>query len=408
MHRFAAVEQSKEGFWGEHDRSLPTPGYDYTTYTGVALYYELSHDPVALEALRRGLTFHEFFTYPNGWPADVLDDRNRYTIVPGWNRPGFDTWSEDNPPPAGNDESASKGQFGFSNFPDGRRYAELLTGFFRAGQVGYEDLGRLAQDALYYHRGPTGPIPQDLSSYTHRMTLPAGIRKSGSWVVCYSGLISTQALNNQYYLDRQGHLSIFHEKTGVIVTGAGSKDQPELATFTERVNGQLLHMPIGSRLSMSDGEDRLALAYNTFFSELVVPPPSADAVRFRFAITGTDGPSEDSCLVLQLYLHAGETLETGAGKTLVLGRNRVELSPEDLGGWIRTHGWRLRIDSGARLVWPVYPYSPYAGKPETGLAHAVGALSVPLRQKEPGDSYLNRRRQEIAFVLEVGAAGQPQ
>src|SRR5262249_23549408 len=32
----------------------------------------------------------------------------------------------------GNDESASKGQFGFSNFSDGRRYAEFLT-FFEEG-----------------------------------------------------------------------------------------------------------------------------------------------------------------------------------------------------------------------------------------------------------------------------------
>src|SRR5690349_6728151 len=48
MHRFAR-EQSVYGYWGEHERDLPTAGYDYTSYTGVALYYEHSHDPAALE-----------------------------------------------------------------------------------------------------------------------------------------------------------------------------------------------------------------------------------------------------------------------------------------------------------------------------------------------------------------------
>src|SRR5712692_5892557 len=38
LHRFAAVEQSPDGFWGEHERSLPTPGYDYNTYASLALY----------------------------------------------------------------------------------------------------------------------------------------------------------------------------------------------------------------------------------------------------------------------------------------------------------------------------------------------------------------------------------
>src|SRR5437773_2402186 len=69
---------------------------------------------------------------------------------------------------------------------------------------------RLAQDALYYHSGPKAPIPQDEPDYVRRLGVPAGMRKTGQWMVCLSGLISTQAIHNQYYLDRQGHLEIFH------------------------------------------------------------------------------------------------------------------------------------------------------------------------------------------------------
>ena len=114
-------EQSPDGYWGEHERSLPTPGYGYNTYASVALYAEWSRDPAAMKALRRGLDFHKFFTYPDGAPVEVLDDRNRYTLVAGWGDSGASTWPDPKSPPGGNDESASKGHFGFSWFPDGRR-----------------------------------------------------------------------------------------------------------------------------------------------------------------------------------------------------------------------------------------------------------------------------------------------
>jgi len=70
------------------------------------------------------------------------------------------------------------------------------------------------------------------------MQVPAGIRKSGPWQVCLCGLIDTQPLNSRFYLDRQGRVSVFHEKAGLIITGANSKRQPELATFTEAISMQ--------------------------------------------------------------------------------------------------------------------------------------------------------------------------
>lgn len=106
MHRFAAEEQTPDGYWGEHSRSGPTTGYDYLTAAGVALYWEHSRDLAAWEALRRSTNFHKYYTYPDGTPVETINDRNRYWNVSSW------------------------GHFGFSLFPDGRRYAEFLTGFF--------------------------------------------------------------------------------------------------------------------------------------------------------------------------------------------------------------------------------------------------------------------------------------
>lgn len=375
LHRFATEEQTADGYWGEHSRAGPTTGYDHLTMTQVALYWEYTKDPVALRALRRSTDFHKFFTYLDGTPVEVINDRNRY-----W---GVDAW----------------GHFGFSHFPDGRRYCDFLTGFFQEDHLTMDALGRLAQDALYYHEGPMEPIPQDLPRYFHQMSVPAGIRKTRPWVVCLSGLISTQAVNNQFYLDRQGNLSVFHKKLGLIISGANSKRQPELATFLEKTHGQSFHMPISSRLQMGEATDRLSLAYNSFFCDLFVPPPSEREVLFRFVISGKGKLPDEAQLTLQLCLKAGETLETGAGGKVALGAERIELGPEALGGWIRHHGWTLKVDPAARLVWPVYPYNPYANAPETSLEHAVGALSVPLQLKSEQGRENRTGEQEISFSV---------
>jgi hypothetical protein len=373
LRRFATIEQSVDGYWGEHNNSGPTPGYNHLTLTALALYYEYSQDPDVLPALRKATDFHINYTYPDGTVVELLNDRNRYWEVSAW------------------------GQFAFTNFPEGRRYAEFLTAFFRPDDLSIDTLGRLAQDALYYHSGAAKPIPQDQPRYAHRLSVPAGIRKTGPWTVALSGIMSTQAVNVQYYLDRQSCISVFHERLGLIVSGANSKRQPELASFSEKLLGQTFHMPVSTRLQMGETVDRLSLAYNTFFTDLYIPVPSGDELSFRFAITGKGSPSQDPRLTLQLCLKPGERLETGTGKTVTVGPERIELGPTELGGSVRHHGWTLKTDPTARLVWPVYPFNPYANGPETALEHAVGALSVPLTLKD--GKFIRPGEQEIKFLL---------
>jgi len=84
-------------------------------------------------------------------------------------------------------------------------------------------------------------------------------------------------------------------------------------------------------------------------------------------------------LTLQLVLHAGETLETADGRTLQLDEKPLDI--EGLSS-IRHHGWMLKLDQPARLIWPVRPYNPYANAPETGIEHAVGALVTELEGKQ--------------------------
>ncbi len=277
--------------------------------------------------------------------------------------------------------------------------AERRASWAKGIKENIEPLVKDAKERLdfpWYHSPP-----QELPRYSHQMTIPAGVRKTGPWQVCLSGIMNTQAINSQFYLDRQGHISVFHQKLGLIITGANSKRQPELATFSEKLLGQTVHMPVSTRLQMSDERDRLSLAYNTFFSDLYVPAPSERELTLRFVITGRGSPADDPQLTLQLCLKPGEVSETGAGRKFTLGSERIELQPADLGGSISHRGWKLKLDPAARLVWPVYPHNPYSNAPETDINYAVGALSVPLRLKAQPGRYIRTNEQEIVFALEV-------
>ena len=372
LHRFCVEEQTVDGYWGEHSQAGPTTGYDYLTVTQIALYWEYSKDPEALKALRRSTDFHKYFTYPDGTPVETINDRNRYWGVSMW------------------------GHFGFSHFADGRRYAAFLTSFFPYGgdTKSYggdlQSLGRIAQDALYFHEGKTEPIPQDETEYAHAMKVPAGIRKTGDWVVTYSGIIAPPVSINNFFLDRQSHFSVFNKKTGLIISGANSKRQPELATFEEAIGRDSIHMPVSSRLQMSDDTDKLALAYNVFFAVLEVPKPMQKQLNFRFATTYKWGDAI-SQLHLQLMLKAGDTLKTGAGRKIILGKEKIELSSDDLSGLIKHNGWTLHLPTGMHLEWPVYPFNPYKDAPETELERAIGVLSLTLQQKD----------EEFRFTLEA-------
>lgn len=372
--RFVTDEQAEDGYWGEHSRNGPTLGYNHLTVAAVALYSEHSDDPDAICALRKATDLHKWFTFFDGTSAHVVDDRNRYG------------------------HTGSTGTFGFSRFPDGRRLSEMQADFLpessRPGSVGW-----IAQNALYYHEGPLAPIPQDQDRGFRQLQIPAGMRKAGPWMIALSGIIDTPHPVSRFYLDRQGNVSVFHKNLGLIVNGANSKNQPELATFFEMKAGYAMHTPMSSRLQMKPQIDRLSLAYQSFYGDLEIMEPTDNEVALRFKIAGKGSPPEEARLTLQLCLKPGEELVTGSGRRVIVGAEPIDLDGAALGGEIRHHGWKMKVDSNARLRWPVFPHNPYRNIPETSLEYAVGALSVPLQFK--GNSGVRLNEQEIAFTLTV-------
>ena len=156
---------------------------------------------------------------------DVINDRNRHWGVSSW------------------------AHFTFSNFPDGRGYAEFLAGFFGPEHMTMDLLGRIAQDALYYHDGPTEPAPQTLADLLISDERTRGDTQDRAVASGAFGIDEHAGDSQSVLSGSSGNVSVFHQKAGLIVTGAGSKRQPELATFSERLMGQTVYMPISTRLA---------------------------------------------------------------------------------------------------------------------------------------------------------------
>jgi len=62
---------------------------------------------------------------------------------------------------------------------------------------------------------------------------------------------------SRFTLGRQENLSIYHDRLKMIITGAGSKYQPELATIMAKADGVMTAVPRSRQLRMSDELDRL-------------------------------------------------------------------------------------------------------------------------------------------------------
>ena len=102
---------------------------------------------------------------------------------------------------------------------------------------------------------------------------------------------------------------------------------------------------------------------------------------------------EDRTMNLQIKLHPGEALKVGAS-TFTVGTGGIE----GTGTVIHHHGWTLKVDREARLVWPYYPFNPYRNGPETGLEHAVAVLSIPIRpEKAPPGKRLRTDRVRLTI-----------
>jgi len=375
LHRLAAKEQSVDGFWGESTPDGPTNGYNTLTLAAVAAYYAHSHDEAARVALLRATTFHTHFTWPNAQPIELLNDRNRH-----WGAKIY-------------------GNFGFTLTPEGRALAKLIADSYQPEDLTIETIGRVAQNALYFHDGPTPAPLQRQTDYSLQLQTTAGVRKKGAWLWSLAGIPSAKRPYSQWFLDRQSTVSVYHDRLGLIISGANSKNQPELASFREIINGVTDYLPADATLRMSDEGDILSLAYQRFYVTIEPKRISDKEMELRYRITGM-GPIPDSAmLTLQLVVTTEQELRTKQTTGRLSSRAELRLANAQIGGSISHNGWTIHSENEMTLQWPVYPFNPYRNGRSNRIEDAVATLNFPIALKPVKRPYVRPNEQEIVIRL---------
>jgi hypothetical protein len=337
LHRVVAA-QSPDGYWSEN--MGPVISYGFVYVEAVGTYAVASGDQSVIPALRRSAVFHSYFTYPDGTDVETVDERNPY-------------YADGHLP-----------NVGFTLTAEGRWLVDRQLRRWK-GPIPAD----LAASFLLWGREGdiVGPGRGDSADFDYVLPSGAAIRRRGPWFLVISTM-TTPVPNSRWIQDRQNFVSVFHDKAGLILGGGNTKMQPAWSNFTvgdttllthrpgdENPNFQppagLRHVPTGARLL--DGAFGVELTYGDHRGRWVLNVKSPQ--RLEIAISGDPAMTAHATLLP----HLGQTLESAAGKRVVLAPEPVAWSAEAAGAWIGHGAAKVFLPEGATVRWPVLPHDPY-------------------------------------------------
>jgi hypothetical protein len=381
--RAMAADMHPDGYWDEHSDVLrsggPTPSYNYLCMGAIHLLAEWTREPIFQNAADRAAWFHANFCYPDGMFCDLMDERVRCDLSPRAAVTRYDSpriW----------------GLHAMSTTPEGRASAVLhLTGWLNAKSqsrhVSAEALARMVENYLYWKIGPISSPPTDRPDHAARLTLPAGLFRSGAWCI---GLSCIRALtpgddayrNNPWALERQKVFSVWHERVGLIIDGSHSKFQPDNSTFAATPDQGHDYYPVGGELEVSGDEFIARPAYKTFFGVVRLRVIDARTLRIKLSIdpAATNGP-----------FTAAFTLRMLDRRISSLGGEVRELAPSEawsltgaqLGGGFTFGPITLTGPSDFRMNWPLSPFNSYAADHVSRREASVPRVSIELTPERP-------------------------
>ena len=372
-------EMHPDGYWPEGGG--PTTAYNSLYVHALGLHHAFTGDRSVLAALRRSTAFHRLFTYPGGQAVETVDGRVQY-----------------------HEHAGLCGLPGFCLFPEGRGLAGLLLEeALPGGRKGSLD-PMLASAWQFAAEGPAEAPPQKRPVFVQ--VHPAGgrggralVRRRAPWFVCLSGYLTPAKERagvalNRWIMDRQQHVSVWHDRLGLVLGGGNSRGQPERSSFAVWAGGTCRHVADSAELSAGRrGADAIELLYGPVRCRLEVRPLDARRLELRVSAKGPRGAEALAGLLVRPP--AGAKLATSRRRTpeALDPRRSLERSwPETgRGGWLRAGALTVRVPPGARLSWPQYPFNPYAIDGAAPKEQAAAHLRVKL---VPGGA--TKR-----FVLEV-------
>ncbi|MCL2640359.1 MAG: hypothetical protein FWD53_05905 [Phycisphaerales bacterium] len=376
--RALAADIHPDGYWEEHGdllrRGGPTPSYNYLTHKGMALMYEWTGEKVFEDAIKKSTEFHNNFSYPDGTFNDLIDERVRYNTTPR-------VW----------------GLFGFSHTPSGRGMALHHMQDWLADQPGKtilpESLARHCENALYWHEGPIETPTYQQPNHKAFLQLGAGVFRKNQWHI---GLSTIPAINpedsayrtNPFALDRQKLLTVWHEKTGLLLDGSHSKDQREFSTFAAQATYADDYYPAAGEIVEENGTMIAKAAYKSFFAEVRVREVNGKLeIEFSIDPAGNRGPFAVSFTLRRI----AETLRGLNGKEFPLTDEKFVAFADALGNGFTYANAKIEGPPNMRVSWPLAPFNSYA----------KDGKSSPAASQIKVDAELTFENRNATFIITV-------
>jgi hypothetical protein len=372
MAKVVAAQQPG-GWWVEH--SGPVVAYNFVYGEALGIYHAMSRDASVLEALRRAAVFHGTFVYPDGSIVETVDERNPYETGNAHGKVGFTF-------------TPVERNVGLSLTPEGRSF--LLRQFqLRNWSVAADEA---AGHLLYGETGPAAPLAADNDE---QLTVvgnnEALVLRRKPWFICLSAFTCEQS-TSRWVQDRQNFVSIFHDRTGLIVGGGNTKMQPFWSNFTVgdtsllqhkpgdenpkfKPKPGLVHIPSSAKLRADKDAPGLDLTYGGEDCRITVQPKDDKSFALVCEASRKSGNPVEAHIVF--LPRVGATVTCASGKTAKLGDAAFEWAAADIGAWFRHGGVRVSVPSGARLAWPKRRHSPYTKDGHSELRDARLVLSLP-------------------------------
>ena len=362
-------KQAEGGYWSENVG--PVVSYNFVYVDALGTYYALSGDERILPALERSSRFHRFFVYPNGDRVETVDERNPYH------------------------GGVATGNVGFTFSPEGRSYLKQQWSLYGMDRLPADLIASLL---LYGEEGSITEASPSESEHLDMLTEEgedkAAILRYGSWFVCLSAY-TAPIPNSRWIQDRQNFVSIFHEKTGLILGGGNTKLQPAWSNFTVgdtallkheageispdfMPRGELHHVPSEAKL-VREPDVGLNLRYGPEECRVRVQPICSRTLEYRIEAT----PSSHMPVIAHLTLipHLKETLETGGGKKVTLGESPLDFTSDQVGGKLTHAGYTLHLPENATLHWPALPHNPYRKDGSATAAEGRIEIRIPFNKQ---------------------------
>lgn len=366
-----AERQNKGGFWVENFG--PVVGYNFVYMDAFGSYYGMSGDKTVLPALTRGSLYHANFTYPNGTAVETVDERQVYH------------------------ETVVFPNVGFTFSPEGRGYLKSQTERLMAEgkKLNYDGMASI----LYYgEEGTWLPTPGEKAS--HHFVLgdnDAVIHREGPWFVSLSSY-HTAVPASRWIQDRQNFISLFHDKTGLILGGGNTKLQPFWSTFCAGNPALLKHTPgdeepnfipppgvcpVPDDAKLDPTEMKLSFNYDGVKCAADVDILAPGKARLVFTVDADTLSTPTIANVTFLPKEKAPLACPGVKSATLKEDEPFNVSFKAPGEAFEYAGVRLYPPAGSRLQWPVYGHNPYKKAGEGSFDYARLVLTMDFSKENP-------------------------